>query len=442
MASVNRLNPPEAAHHRDSEDFESLLAEFSTSFARATSDQIHSEVDRWVTRFALFLQMDRASIALLNPEDDCLYVTHRWSREGVTPVPAETNISRLLPWCSSRLLSGETIVFSHADELPPEASTDIRWARTIGFKSNVMIPVRSEDSIIGAFGFGAILNHRNWSPAILRRLHLVANVFGSALERRRSVNEIYRLREELRQASRIAMMGELTATLAHELNQPLGAILHNAQAARMFLDAKKPNLAEVRDALDAIVSDDARASEIIRQARSQFHRGQAEVSRLDLRELLHSVERIVRTDAMSRGVSLSTRVAAESIDIVGNRTQLIQAVMNLVLNAFDSICESPDGPRQVDVLAAPAHDGWVRVTVRDSGTGIDPKLLPRLFNAFVTTKPHGMGMGLAIARSIIESHGGTLRAAQNVGRGATLEFTLPTEPAPAGNRKRELGEAP
>ena len=236
------------------------------------------------------------------------------------------------------------------------------------------------------------------------------------------------------------MMGEVTASLAHELNQPLGAILHNAQAARLFLNAKKPNLGEVRDALDAIVSDDARASEIIRHARSLFDRGHTEMSPLDLRELLHSVERIVKTDAMARSVSLTTRVPAEAIGIVGNRTQLIQAVMNLVLNAFDSISESPDGPREVEVLAWADHNGWVRVAVRDSGTGIAPKIMPRLFNAFVTTKPQGMGMGLALTRSIVENHGGTLRAAQNADRGATLEFTLPAGAAPDGIRRRDLGE--
>jgi signal transduction histidine kinase len=246
-------------------------------------------------------------------------------------------------------------------------------------------------------------------------------------ELRQSTHALHQLQEEVRQASRAAMMGELTASLAHELNQPLGAILSNAQAARRLLAGKKPNVEEANAALDDVIRDDARAADIIRNIRALFQRNKVEMSLLDLRQILLDVEHLLRSDASTKEISFRLDLPPSLPTVVGNRTQLIEVLINLVSNAFDSIRESADGRHEVELCASQREAARVHIAVRDSGKGIDPETMPRLFDAFFTTKPKGMGMGLTIARSIIENHGGRLWATRNPDRGATLEFELPVK---------------
>jgi C4-dicarboxylate-specific signal transduction histidine kinase len=239
------------------------------------------------------------------------------------------------------------------------------------------------------------------------------------------LHRIRRLEQEMHQASRTEMMGGLTASLAHELNQPLAAVRSNAEAARCFLSLERPNLDEVKAAIDDVIRDNDRAAETIRNVRALFRRDVVQNSPVDLREVLYDVERIVRADATLRNITLRLDLETSLPPVIGNRTQLIEVLINLVLNAFDAVCESAEGPRKVEVRAGQRKEGRVHIAVRDSGKGIEPEVMPRLFDAFFTTKRKGMGMGLAIVRSIVESHGGRLRAARNPDRGATLEFDLP-----------------
>jgi PAS domain S-box-containing protein len=262
-----------------------------------------------------------------------------------------------------------------------------------------------------------------------------AAVIVDITDRKRAEEEIKRIRRlegEMRQASRTETMGGLTASLAHELNQPLGAVRTNAQAARRLLAGKRPeSLPEVKAAIEDIIADiiedNTRAAEIIRNVRALFQRGKVEMSRVDLHQILYDTERIVRADAIMKNVTLRLDLPASLPTVIGNRTQLVEALMNLVLNAFDSVCESADGPREVEIRASQPEPRQIHVSVRDSGKGIEPDVMPRLFDAFFTTKPQGMGMGLAIVRSIIENHGGRLWATRNPDRGATFEFDLPTK---------------
>ncbi len=253
------------------------------------------------------------------------------------------------------------------------------------------------------------------------------------------IKRILRLEGEVRQASRTEMMGGLTASLAHELNQPLAAVRSNAQAARRLLAAKRPELEEVKAAIDDVIQDNARAAETIRNVRALFQREGVQMSPVDLRQIVCDVERIVRADAALKNVTLRLDLPSTLPTVIGSRTQLIEALMNLVLNAFDSVCESVDGPREVEMRASQAEARDIHVSVRDSGKGIEPEVMPRLFDAFFTTKPQGMGMGLAIVRSIIENHGGRLWATRNPDRGATFEFVLPVK-ADVKEAKTDLSE--
>jgi signal transduction histidine kinase len=412
--------------------FEDLLAELSATFVRITTDKIDGEIERWLRHVVLALVFDRGTVGRIDPADGILYATHQWAREGVKPTPAQLNVATELPWLTGKILANETVVLPRVEEAPPEAAKDLEYARFVECRSTVTVPLKIGGVVVGAVAFDAVLHERNCSDREIQRLRLVADVFGNALERKRADEDIARMREEMRLVSRVAMMGELTVSLAHELNQPLGAILSNAQAARRMLRDDPPNLEEVAAALEDIARDNSRAVDIVAQVRALFQRGDTQKSQIDLKRTVLDIESILRHDAMLKGISLRLELPDSLPAVVGQRTQLMQVLLNLILNAFDAVCEDDGAKREVEVRADCDEAGRVHVAVRDSGKGIDPRNMPRLFDAFFTTKPKGIGLGLAIARSIVEDHGGRLWAAQNPDRGATLEFVLPAEGDIAG----------
>jgi signal transduction histidine kinase len=409
----------------DSLAFEDFLGELSTAFIRITADKIDSEIRRWLRRIVLALDLDRSTVGEIHPADGMLYATHQWAREGVIPTPERMDVAATLPWLTSKIFADEPVVLSRVDDAPPEAAKDLELARRMGNKSFLAIPLKVGGAVVGTVTFGSVRAEQTWSERTLRRMRLVAEVFGNALERKRAVTEIRRFEEEMRQVSRVATMGELTVSLAHELNQPLGAILNNAQAARRMLASDQPDLEEAGAALDDIVRDNSRAVEIVAQVRALFQRGESQKSQVDLKQVLLDIESLLRHDAMIKGISLQLAMPDTLPGVTGQRTQLMQLLLNLVLNAFDAVCESQASKREVEIRASYDGAGRIHVAVRDSGKGIDPRNVPRLFDAFFTTKEKGIGMGLAIARSIVDNHGGKLWAERNEDQGATLRFELP-----------------
>jgi two-component system sensor kinase FixL len=257
----------------------------------------------------------------------------------------------------------------------------------------------------------------------------VNQVLGSATditERKRAESELQLQREELAHVTRVSMMGELAASLAHELNQPLTAILSNSQAAQRFLAARPVNLAEVQEILKDIVDDNSRASEIIRRIRALVKKEELAFARLDLVSVIRDVVSLVHSDAILRNVQVQYQAGDEVPPVSGDRIQLQQVILNLFFNAFDAMKDCRVDQRQVSVRVDSAGAGKVEVSVRDSGIGLTSDKLDRIFEPFFTTKKDGLGMGLSISRSIVEAHGGRLWVENNPDRGATFCFTLPT----------------
>ncbi|MER8571337.1 PAS domain-containing protein [Mesorhizobium sp. M1409] len=233
------------------------------------------------------------------------------------------------------------------------------------------------------------------------------------------------LESDLAHMNRLSVMGELTASLAHEITQPIAAARNNARAAMHFLDRNPPDLGEIREALASIVDDADRAGDIIDRIRDQIKKAPPRKSRLDLNEAIDEVIGLARNAITTNGVSVRTRLTQALPPVEGDRVQLQQVVLNLMLNAVEAMSTIEAGPRELSISAEQTQTGDVLVSVRDSGPGIDPDNLDRVFQAFYTTKSNGVGMGLSISQSIIEAHGGRLWADMNASGGAALRFFLP-----------------
>jgi PAS domain S-box-containing protein len=237
--------------------------------------------------------------------------------------------------------------------------------------------------------------------------------------------ELRHQRDELAHVSRVSLMGELAASLAHEINQPLTAILSNAQAAQRFLMSKAVNLDEVREILNDIVEDDNRASEIIRKIRSLVRKEELTLTRLDLAGIVGDVVSLVHSDAILRNVKMDFHASDGVPAVRGDRIQLQQVMLNLFLNAFDAMKDCAIDERQLRVGINPGETGMVELSVCDHGSGLTSDALDTIFQPFFTTKREGLGMGLSISRAIVERHGGRLWAENNEDRGATFYLLLP-----------------
>jgi signal transduction histidine kinase len=433
-ASAQKMTPRKinaARAHRQSvaaslegNRFERFIEELSASFVRLSVVDIGSEIDRRIQDIVVGLDLDRGALAQIDPKSGKLRVGHSWARDHLLKLPIGLELARPAPWFDGMLMKGRTVSYSNVKELPPEfhARDWITYRRYVA-KSNVTVPIRMSGEVVGALGFGSVSRERTWSARLIRRLELVGEIFGYALERRLAVEQNALLRDELSHMSRVAALGELTASLTHQLNQPIGAILMNAEEIQRMLESTELDLESLRAAVGDIIQDDLRATETIKGLRNFFRKSEVEKSPLYISEVIAEVVRMVRSDSLLRNVSLAFEAPAEPIRLAGDRIQLQQVILNLVLNAFDAISERED-LREVSISMSVDKDE-VRVAVRDSGKGIDPVAIEHIFEPFFTTKPKGMGMGLAIARSIIKAHDGEISARRNPDRGSTFEIVLP-----------------
>jgi two-component system sensor kinase FixL len=245
--------------------------------------------------------------------------------------------------------------------------------------------------------------------------------------RREAEREMARQRDELALLTRAALLGELSGSLAHELNQPLTSILINAQASQQLVAQGRLDPATLDEILVDIVSDTRRAGDVIQRLRTLLRHGRSSMERVDLETIAQEVLRLLGGEFVGRGVSVTTAFEPGLPPVFGDRVQLQQVVLNLLMNACEAMADQP-GPRRVQVDTQRSPDGWVRLQVVDAGPGIAQDKLERIFDAFVTTKAEGLGLGLALCRRIIEHHGGSMVASNNATGGATFAFSL--RPAP------------
>lgn len=291
--------------------------------------------------------------------------------------------------------------------------------------------VSAEQDVLA--GLASFRNKLAVTTGVLFILGIVFSVFGTRAwlivkeEERRKLaeQEIAQQRNQLAHLSRVSMLGELSGSLAHELNQPLMAILSNAQAAQRFLAQPQPNLSEVREILGDIVAEDKRAGEVIRRLRQLLQKGKVERQLLNVNEKVRGGLKLLHSDLLSHGITAHSELAMNLPQINADRVGLQQVLINLIMNACDAMAELPREDRQLTICTKRTGDELLLVSVSDNGPGIVQEKFDQVFEPFYTSKSNGLGLGLSVCRTIINAHGGKLWASNNAERGATFQFTLP-----------------
>lgn len=384
--------------------FQRLLSDLSARFANVSAVDFDQAVRGALGAIAEFLGLDRAELIEFPGRGGC---GNSWSLLGAADMVE-------IRWLMSEIQDGHVVRVSRLDELP-----DI--------KSLVAFPLRAAGVVLGGLVVATVVAERAWPNELMDQLHLVGEAVANALASAQAEREAARLRQHLAHIGRVSAMGELAASLAHELNQPLTAILNNAEVALLQLEASSPNLAGLREILADIVADDKRATEVIHRVRTLVRKGDLAYAPLDINDVVAEVAGLVRNDVVLRNVPMTVDLATGLPGIRGDRVQLQQVVLNMVLNGLEAMLEPNGRERALAIRTARAGDAAVMVAVEDSGVGIDADDVERMFEPLYTTKPGGLGMGLAIARTIVQAHGGQLRASNNRTGGATFGFTLPVD---------------
>jgi FixJ family two-component response regulator/signal transduction histidine kinase len=351
---------------------------------------------------------------------------HRWVADGV-PTPPDSVGAATTPWVSAQLVRGAPVCFARHADLPPEAAADLPGLRALGIRAGVAVPLVVSGAVVGALAFATTRADREWPNPLLPRVQLVGEVFAGTLARQAAERREQDAQAQAAHAARVGTMGVIAASLVHELTQPLAASLANAQTAAELLAAPSFDLDELRATVADIVADDRRVGDLIQQLRRFLRRGEVERTELDLREVVGEALRLAGSEAADKGVALSLDIPDDLPKLSADRVQLQQVLLNLLLNAVDAVGASAPQARRVAVLARRSGAG-VSVEVTDSGHGMDERTLARVFQPFFTTKPRGMGLGLAISRSIVAAHGGSLAARSAPGRGTTFRLELPLRP--------------
>ena len=258
--------------------------------------------------------------------------------------------------------------------------------------------------------------------------HSNVQLLAEIAERKRAEEAYYEAQAELARVTRLSAMGALAASISHEVNQPLAAVVTNADACMMWLSSDPPNLEEARAAVDCIAQQGTRASDVVRHIRAMFTKATPERTRLQVNDLIREVGILIEGAALRNQVQIETELAPDlPATTLGDRVQLQQVIVNLIVNGIEAMSDVADRPRRLVISSRMQSSDELLIAVRDSGVGIAAKDEKRIFDAFFTTKSQGMGMGLSISHSIIEAHGGRLWASRNSDYGATLQFTLPAD---------------
>ena len=414
-----RRRAAERALHQRLE-FETLVSELSSSLTTLRAGDRPNVVERWLRRLADCLEIDHAT--LLDAPDG----------HGFFPALAES------------VWRGERVRFASLDGLPPALAPERPELRRHGIEAALGIPLQLNGGVVGGLALVS-RSRRAWPAPLVARLEFVGTLLARVMAphdshdedesrgngKTKAVASPERVRPvaqpDLARFARVRTLGGFALSLAHELNQPLAAILANAQAARRFLASPNPPIDEVRAIIDDIDADDRRAGELIHGMRALLNHHDEEMARTDFNDVIRDVGRLVHGDCLLRRVTLVLDLETQLPPVRCDRVQMKQVLLNLIVNGFEAMQNTVAVDRRV-IIRSRSEDGECVISVRDAGSGLSKENFDRLFEQFFSTKSEGLGMGLSIARSILGAHGGRIWATNNTDLGATFHIALPIAP--------------
>jgi C4-dicarboxylate-specific signal transduction histidine kinase len=422
FGTVQDISERKRAEHR-------LMAQYTVTQILAEAATLQEATLKILRAGCELLDWDMGALWRIDREVGVLRCVEVWHKESVEVLQFAA-ASRESTFSIGMGLPGR-VWSSHEPAYISDVAQDAKFLRAA---------IAAREGLHAAFGFPILLGGevlgvmeffsreiRQLDQDLLNMMAIIGSQIGQFIERKRAEEALHHAQVELTHVNRVATLGELTASIAHEINQPLAAVVNNASACVRWLAAQ--NLEEARQSAALVVADGHRAGEIVGRIRGLAKKAPLQKEGLDINDTIREVLALVRSEVQRNGIALETHLSDEVPSaplIVADRIQVQQVLLNLMMNAIEAMSGDGDGRRELVVHSGTDESQHVLVAVRDSGPGLDPQSLERLFDAFYTTKPHGLGMGLAISRSIIEAHGGRLWATANEGRGATFQFTLPT----------------
>lgn len=420
--------------------FEALLAELSLRLANASIDGIEAEVEAALAQLVARLGYDRCTYGEF-VLDGSFSVVRSVAAAGVEPLPRGPR-NGVEPWVIGQIRAGRVVALPDLPHgLPAQATVEVERCRRIGLRSHLSIPLRVGGRVVAALSFGGLRRACAWPEPAITRLKIIGELIAGAMARVRSEEEARRLRGRLWHVDRVARIAALGAGIAHELNQPLAAILSNAQAGLAYLERGEPKRGEMRAILQAVVRDDKRAAETIRSMRALLRPHDMQRERIDVAATLREVLRLLAVELRQQRVRVEAELASGCWSIA-DKAQIEQVALNLVMNAAAAMQPCPREQRVLRVSVADEGHGRVVVAVSDRGPGIAPEHRDTVFEPFWTAHGEGLGLGLPICRSIVQAHGGRIEVLPNADRGVTLRFELPSAAAGQADVVHAPAEAP
>lgn len=404
-----------------------LMAQHTVTQILAKAATLEDATGKILQAVCECLVWDVGALWSIDKEASVLRCVEVWHKEYVE-VPQFEAASRETTFMPGIGLPGR-VWFSREPIYIPDVIRDANFPRA---------PIAGRDVLHSAFGFPILLggevlavmeffSHEIRQPDedLLNMMATLGSQIGQFIERKRAEDALQHAQMELAHVTRVATLGEMTASIAHEINQPLGAIVNSGSACLRWLDAQR--LEEARRSASRVIAEGHRASEIIGRIRALAKKAPPRKDWLNVNETIHEVVALAHSEVQRNGIALETQLSDHVPVILADRIQLQQVILNLMINAIEAMSGAGEGPRELRVRSGMDESQGVLVSVQDSGPGFDPKSLDHLFDAFYTTKADGLGMGLAISRSLIEAHGGRLWATANAPHGAIFQFTLPID---------------
>jgi signal transduction histidine kinase len=412
--------------------FERLLVDLSSSLVGSPGTDLDARLQEALHAIATFLEVDRISLWDVAAGRPSPTVTHRWIAVEASVAPQEARPVGL-PWIVDEILAGRVVNVHAVADLPPAAGAGADALRAAGVRSLLAIPLRDQDTVVGALALARMRDERPWNDDVVPRLGVFGNMLLGALAQRsaelrarQAMADAVQSREHLAHLARVDAVGAMTAAIAHEIKQPLMAIANYTQAGRRRLAGGDP---VDRDKLDELLekagSQAALASEVLDRLRAMVRRRETQESRIDLPVLLGNALQFIEIEGRLKDVRIESSIPPDLPPTLGDEIQIQQVVMNLAHNAMEAMTAVPARERVLRLEAEASSDDRILIRVADRGPGIPEAETEQVFEPFHTTKESGLGIGLSICRNIVEAHGGSLRHAPRAGGGTVFYFTLP-----------------